>query len=142
MEDDAKECIERAYELAVLCVNEADEPSFPVGIRVVQKEGPRSVPLAYPIKKHQSAFLRVYIIECAASAVRELAEGLNHSAAVIRHLLITPPIVTRRKQAVAREEAGADLAKVAAGLTPARPEAVSNEALEEALEKILENEPK
>lgn len=140
MDEEIKESSEREYEVAALFVNELDEPVFGGDINIIQKEGPKLVALAYPIKKHRSAFLRVYLVQCAGVAAQELAMSLNHDQKIIRHLLITPPIMTRRTDKRAEEKYEEEPAKTAHA-TPAHPAAVSNEALEEALEKILENEP-
>ena len=129
----------REYELAALFVNELDEPSWGPNVEIIQKDGPKSVTLAYPIHQHGSAFLRVYLLRCTGVVARGLGTALNQDQKIIRHLLITPPIVTRRKDKRAEEEYIEEPAKTAHA-TPAHPTAVSNEALEEALEKILENE--
>lgn len=141
MDEEIKESGEREYEIAVLFVNELDEPVFGRDIEIIQKDGPKLVALAYPIKKHRSAFLRVYLLRCAGVAAQELAIALNRDQKIIRHLLITPPIIKRHKDKHAEEEYKEEPVKTAHAM-PAHPAAVSNEALEEALEKILENEPK
>lgn len=141
MDEEIKESSEREYEVAALFVNELDEPVFGGDINIIQKDGPKLVALAYPIKKHRSAFLRVYLLQCTGVVAQELEMALNHDQKIIRHLLITPPIMTRRKDKHVEGEYEQESAKTAY-VTPAHPTAVSNEALEEALEKILENEPK
>lgn len=140
MDEEIKESSEREYEVAALFINELDEPLFGENVKIIQKDGPKLVALAYPIKKHQSAFLRVYRLKCAGVVAQELAKALNHDQKIIRHLLITPPIMTRRKDKRAAGEHKEEPAKTAYEML-ARPAVVSNEALEEALEKILENEP-
>lgn len=137
MHDDGR----RDYEIAVLMAHEADEPSWGENIAIIQKEGPKNVSLAYPIKKHLSATLRVYIIRCLPQAAQALNALLGSSQAIVRHLLITPPIMTRRRmpQSVVRESVPAPQGGLA---KPVPPEMVSNKTLEEVLEKILEhNEP-
>lgn len=140
MDEEIQGSGEREYEVAALFVNELDEPVFGGDITIIQKDGPQLVALAYPIKKHRSAFLRVYLLQCARVAAQALAHALNHDQKIIRHLLITPPIVTRRKDKRAEGELKEESATMARA-TPAHPTAVSNEVLEEALEKILQNEP-
>lgn len=128
----------RDYEVAVLMANDTDEPSFEGGIAVIQKEGPQMVALAYPIKNHASATLRVYIIRCAPNIARGLDASLKSHQAIIRHLIITPPVMTSRRmpQSVVREREPILKNEPA---KPASSEAVSNKTLEEVLEKILEH---
>lgn len=141
MEEEVQDTDPREYELAVVLVSELHEPSFASDIEIIQKDGPKSVVLAYPIKKHTSAFLRVYLLRCRGAVAKELASVLRHDAAIIRYLLITPPIVTSRKNTYVESEHTEEQIKTVS-VVPARAEAISNEALEEALEKILENESK
>jgi len=119
----------RLYELAVLTVSDKDVLELGANIEVVRKDGPRSVPLGYPIKKHESAFLTVYTLKAAPEDALIMEESVRTNTAVLRHILITPPVMTRRRDA---REPKADKQET----RPASPEAVSNAALEAALETI------
>jgi ribosomal protein S6 len=85
--------------------------------------------LGYPIKKHESAFLSVYIVKAFPSDAVLMEEAVRVNPAVLRHLMITPPVMTRRRDAREPKPEKQDV-------RPSSPEAVSNEALEAALENI------
>lgn len=126
----------RMYELAVLTVSDKAELALGANIEVVRKDGPKSVPLGYPIKKHESAYLTVYVIKASPEDAVIMEEVVRTNTAVLRHILITPPVMTRRRDA---REPKADKQET----KPSSPEAVSNAALEAALETIQgTNEPK
>ena len=124
------------YELAVLMVSDKTELALGANIEVVRKDGPKSVPLGYPIKKHESAYLTVYVVKASPEDAVVMEELVRTNTAVLRHILITPPVMTRRRDA---REPKADKQET----KPLSPEAVSNAALEAALETIQgTNEPK
>ena len=125
----------RLYELAVLTVSDKTVLELGANIEVVKKEGPKSVPLGYPIKKYESAFLTIYVVKTSPEDVVVMEESVRTNTAVLRHILITPPVMTRRRDA--REPKAEKLET-----KPFSPEAVSNAALEAALETIQgTNEP-
>lgn len=123
----------KEYELAVLSADEAYEVSFASGIEVLQKEGPKSVPLGYAIKKHISAFLRAYVLRMLPQTAAGLNRVVEADQAVLRHLLVTPPIVVRRRE---RET---EVREKGEPVRPTSPESVSNAALEAVLENIQGN---
>ena len=126
----------RLYELAVLTVSNTAELALGANVEIVRKDGPKSVPLGYPIKKHESAYLTVYVIKASPEDAVVMEEAVRINTAVLRHILITPPVMTRRRDA---REPKADKQET----KPLSPEAVSNAALEAALETIQgTNEPK
>ncbi len=130
----------RDYELTVLMADEAEAPLLGDGVEVVHADGPKMVSLAYQIKKHASAFLRVYILRCVPAAAMALNVSLQSQRAIVRYLLITPPIRTSRRPAPGgfKEEPAEKIEKAVS--RPPQPETITNQALEQALEKILENE--
>lgn len=119
----------RLYELAVLTVSDKTELALGANVEVVCKDGSKSVPLGYPIKKHESAFLTVYVVKCSPEDALVMEEAVRTNTAVLRHILITPPVMTRRGD---RREPKAEKPET----RPLSPEAVSNAALEAALETI------
>ena len=121
----------KEYELAVIAADEAYEVCLPAGIEVLQSEGPKPVPLGYAIRKHAPGFLRVYTLRMMPAVAAELNLAVEGDQSVLRHILVTPPIVARRREPVAREKGEA--------VRPVSPESVSNAALEAALETMLEN---
>ena len=128
--DSVKE--KKEYELAVLTVGETEAVAFGAGIEMVQKDGPKPVALGYAIKKHQSAFLWVYVFNALPSDADELNKIVSADQGILRHLMVTPAVMSRRREP-AHEAKSAQ-----ADVRPVSPEAVSNEALEAALENILE----
>ncbi len=81
--------------------------------------------LAYPIKKHTSAYFGFYNFKTDPANIKAMKDTLALNANVLRYMIITPPV------------------KIVSVSTQARPEkkpaaaAVSNQALEEKLEEIL-----
>lgn len=140
MEQEVRQEDTREYEIAVIMAQDVDEPIFGPAIQVMQKDGPKAVVLRYAIKKHTSGFLRTYIARCVPAVAHELNASLQSNKAVIRHLLITPPTITRRRDIQTREQSlgKQEGEKVETMVSPVRAEAISNEALEQALGKILE----
>lgn len=135
--DGAQSKEKRNYELAVLLTDDAAEPTV-AGflskhqLEIYHKEGPRAINLAYAINKHTGAHLAVYYFSALPEIIPQLKEDLKAQSDILRLLLITPPI-ERPKKFVARE-----LKSVAVDIKPPRTETVTNEALEETLEKILQ----
>ncbi len=120
----------REYELAVIAANEADEVVFGAGIEMVQKEGPKPIALAYPIKKHLSAYMRVYVFRALPADADLLNKSVEADQSILRHLMITPAIAVRRESRAHETRPRAEAVR------PNSPEAVSNAALEAALETI------
>ncbi len=98
--------------------------------------------LAYPIKKTSHAYFGFLHFRSSPEVVEKVTQSLKLKPAVLRTLLVTPPISKGGKpQRSPRKEmkdqkigAGADLATVA----PSKSGGVlTNEALEEKLEEIL-----
>ncbi|KKU77186.1 MAG: 30S ribosomal protein S6 [Parcubacteria group bacterium GW2011_GWA2_47_8b] len=81
--------------------------------------------LAYPIKKHNSAYFGFYNFKTEPANIKLIKDALALNANVLRFMIITPPV------------------KIASAAPQARPEkkpaaaVVSNQALEEKLEEIL-----
>lgn len=119
----------RLYELAVLTVSDKEILSLGANIEIVKQDGPKSVPLGYPIKKHESAYLTIYVIKASPEDAVVMEEIVRTNTSILRHILITPPVMTRRRDA---REPKVDKQEV----KPSSPEAVSNAALEAALETI------
>jgi ribosomal protein S6 len=143
----------KEYELSVILAEEigADAVLKAVsaitengGIEVVSKET-KAVELAYPIKKHRSAFLLSLILKMAPANTIILAAALRFMPEVLRSLTITPPIkkaVINRKPTrdysdaprEPREMTEAKPAEAAPKLV--KPEISSNTDLSKELEKL------
>jgi ribosomal protein S6 len=124
----------REYEVAVIALEEAYEPALS-GVSVIAKEGPRPIALAYPVKKHRSGYMSVYMVSAEPRAAAALNDALRADTNILRYLLITPPIASRRKEHRTSEK---PTPAAPEAIKPTSPEAVSNEALEAALTDILE----
>jgi hypothetical protein len=133
MEDDGVKD-KRQYELAVLLDNENAALGLLDGIVVDHKEGPKLVRLAYPIKKHTSAYLATYYFFAEPNLVPALKEQVQTKPDVLRSLWVTPPIPRAQRPVQPADESR----NVVVDIKPPRTEAVTNEALEETLEKILQ----
>lgn len=124
----------RTYELAFLLAIPEDEPALQEIIAKVNAEVPHKsqlvpVRLAYPIKKHVSAYFGYYRLILQASEVPKLKELLTLGEKVVRFLLIAERGRSKEKAERAKP---APEQKIAS-----RPEGLSNKALEEKLEEIL-----
>lgn len=96
-----EEVITKEYELAALVTNEAVEAELdnllkdiPGGgsVEVCEKQPARAVVLAYPIKKHSSATLLVYILKADPSVIENVKKALGFKEGVLRSMIVTPPI--------------------------------------------------
>jgi len=130
MENDSQ----KSYELAVILANEADEPQITTLIgqdKISFRDGPRAINFSYPIKKQTSGLLYIYQFSSPSDKAEELRRQLDQEPAILRSLLITPPLQPSRVQPPRKEETTIEV-------KPVVPEgAITNEALEQALKEIL-----
>lgn len=96
--------------------------------------------LAYPIKKQTQAYFGYLHFKGLPDAVEKLLQSLRLNQAVLRVLLVTPPIMKSEKSA--RDESAPRTAKItaaeaAAPVSSPKTGMLTNEALEEKLEEIL-----
>ena len=132
----------KQYELAVLLDNESAESVVADFLtknqaEIYQKDGPKTIDLAYSIKKHTTAFLAVYYFYSLPSHIRPIDSELRLQPHILRFLLITPPIKKLQKTPRTDNESKVS-SPVEVDISPPKAESVSNETLEEALEKILQ----
>lgn len=125
----------KQYELAILLDNETNESVVADFLaknqaEVYQKDNVRTINLAYPIKKHTSASLVVYYFYSLPGNVEKIGSELRLHPNVLRSLLVTPPIQKSQKPSQDNHPP--------IDIKPPRTESVSNEMLEETLEKILQ----
>ena len=97
---------------------------------VVNQSPINSVKLAYPVKKHLTAFFGVINMETEPENMKALSSALNLSSEVLRFLIIAVPNV---KKSTERSEPR-KTNKVEA---PASSATLSNKDLEDKLEEIL-----
>jgi len=113
-----------------------------IGAEVVTKSSLNSIKLAYPIKKHESAYFGFCIFKADPSSIKQLKDALALNANVLRSLLITPPVKISaredRRLGEGRERRPAVVSKLeVVEAKPAEPQILSNEGLEKKLEEIL-----
>ena len=155
MEDDQK----REYELALLIDDQSAEAAIdqflaklPDGakIEISKKEAARTVRLAYPIKKFNSATLLVYQFQAIPEVINKIEEGLRFQKNVLRSLLVALPVqkaevVKQEKVAVVapRERVQSEVVEATVATKPKQnqstnPEISSNELLTKTLEELGE----
>ncbi|TSC83144.1 MAG: 30S ribosomal protein S6 [Parcubacteria group bacterium Gr01-1014_19] len=127
MKDENKKEYEIAY---LLATPEAEQDVLALlkqnGAEISHQKAAASIPLAYPIKKHATAYFGFVYFMADPAVIKPVTDALTLQKGVLRSLVITPPV------------------RVAAPMVPGtgRPEkkvtpSISNEALEEKLEEIL-----
>ncbi len=121
----------KEYEIAyLLATPEAEQEVLALlkqnGAEISNQKAATSIPLAYQIKKHATAFFGFSYFMADPSAIKPVTDALRLQKGVLRSLIITPPV---RVAAPMLPGAGRPEKKVAP--------TISNEALEEKLEEIL-----
>ena len=140
MSDESELKDKKEYELAAMLSEEVVAAEVEAVIRkyggeMASPARVTSLRLAYPLKKHDSAFFAVFIFTALPGAVKFVKEDLALNPKVLRSLILTPPVkVVPREPRAPRVEKKEGALEVAA--KPAEV-AVSNEALEKKLEEIL-----
>lgn len=122
------------YEIAFLVKNPEEEKTVIDLInqykgKVIQKSPLKELKLAYPIKKHITAYFGCVQFELLPADIEKVSQSLKLNSQILRYLAITPPIMKQEKRIMGVKE-------------HIKPPAVSqpvltNEALEEKLEEIL-----
>lgn len=106
--------------------------------QIVNQPTPAEIKLAYPVKKHQSAFFGYVHFSAPPEAIAKIKPELALNQNVLRFLIINYSPKDYEKTPRPSKYSSA---KVAAGETtevkPVGPEILSNEALEKKLEEIL-----
>ncbi len=132
----------KQYELAVLLDNESGEGAT-AGIlannqaEVYQRDNIKTINLAYSIKRHTTASLVVYCFYSLPSNIEKIESELRFHSNVIRYLLVTPPIQRSQKLSQDNKEKESKI-NPSVDIKPPKTESISNEMLEETLEKILQ----
>lgn len=145
MQDNGQEM--REYELSFLALNEAagqsvtallEERKVTIGMSVPA----RQMTLAYPIKKHQTALFGYTQFQTMPGTVKVIHDTLSLNKDILRFLIVTPPIkrVAERPRGPVRKENEPRIEDGQAEAPPSvkKGEALTNEALEQKLEEILQ----
>lgn len=122
------------YEIAFLIKNPEEEKTVADLInqykgKVFQKSPLKEVKLAYPIKKHTTAYFGYVQFELLPANIEKISQSLKLNSLVLRYLTITPPIMKRERRVENKE--------FVKPLAAAPKQALSNVALEEKLKEIL-----
>lgn len=120
----------KEYEIAyLLTAPEAEQEVVGLlkqnGAEISHQKAPASIPLAYQIKRHATAYFGFCYFTALSSAIKPISDALKLQKGVLRSLIITPPVKVSAPMPIT----GRPEKKV----TPS----ISNEALEEKLEEIL-----
>lgn len=130
----------KVYEVAFLAKSLEEDKALTDLIKqyrgnVLRKNAFQEVKLAYPIKKQTSAYFGCLQFEFLPQDIDKLSEALKLQPAILRHLIVTPLMVTKvvRKAAERKSETPEIVRPVPAS----KATVLTNEALEERLEEIL-----
>lgn len=141
MSDETNLKDKKEYELGAMLIDEAVSTEVEAIIKknggeMVGAPSVSSMRLAYPLKKHESAFFGVFIFNAYSSAVKNIKDEVDLNVKVLRSLILTPPVKVVPREP--RSEHSRIAKKEVASEVVAKPDAVvSNEALEKKLEEIL-----
>lgn len=144
----------KKYEIGFLVRLEEDKEEL---VRILKDRGfliiddgeVSRIKLAYQIKKENFAFFSYVYFSGGPESVKELDKELKTSPKILRHLIISQPVIMRkienktdfekvyvRDLPTGRQEVSATPAISARKITP-KTEVLSNEELEKKLEEIL-----
>ena len=131
MKDEGKKEYEISY---LLTAPEAEQEVISTlkqnGAEISVQKPVASITLAYPIKRHATAYFGFCQFMADASAIKSMDDALRLKKGVIRFLVMTPAVKVPTPGAFAVKSDKAEKKPVA-------PAALSNEALSEKLEEIL-----
>jgi len=127
----------KIYEIAFLLKDPASEKVIldllSENKAVISNQSPiNSIKLAYPIKKHTSAYFGYINFEADPTNIKSVSETLNLNPEVLRFLIITSPVISKKSESDKYSEA-----KKSSKLESGNGTVLTNEALEEKLEEIL-----
>lgn len=125
---------QKEYEISFLLTSSEAEKSIDEVLtknlaEVFNRKPVVEIPLAYPIKKHSTAYFGFYHFRSNPGNVEKIDAALRLTKDVLRFLVVTPPAQSAAPQATSRPTIIRKQSEVA----------LSNEALEEKLEEILKS---
>jgi ribosomal protein S6 len=126
----------KAYELSFLVKDPASDKSIlnllaKYKVFAVKQSPVNPMKLAYPIKRHTSAYFGYINFEANPADVKEISDSLRLNNEVIRFLVIIAPVFNVKGKEEKSESKRAIKTEAAGSKT------LTNEALEEKLEEIL-----
>lgn len=139
----------RDYELSFLAFNEVAAQSVAAvlaqhSVAVLVSMPARQMTLAYPIKKHQTALFGYFQFATLPETIKTIHDALFFNKEILRFLIVTPPIkkAIERPRGLVYKESPPQLRTENPNPIEApvakRGEALTNEALEQKLEEILQ----
>lgn len=136
---DTKDIAQKEYEISFLLKDEGalsgvDSILSAEKAEVTHRGPVKEIRLEYPIKKAETAHFGFYHFRALPEAVARMNDALILKEGVLRFLIVTPPLATAQfapRSEIRREPA-------MPSQPPASSGALSNEALEEKLEEILQ----
>lgn len=113
-----------------------------IGAEVTFKSPAASTRLAYPLKKHETAYFGYTHFMALPAGIKVLKEALAHNPKVLRSLILTPavkPVAREPRPAHADAAVARDREKKPVSAAEPKPveKLITNEALEKKLEEIL-----
>lgn len=108
-----------------------------LGAEILNEGDIESINLAYPIKKHESAYFGCIHFEASPDLIDQLKEVLKFEDGVLRYLIITPPFM--KEGAPQAKEHKIETEKKKPSSEPTSEKGLSNEDLEAKLEEISES---
>ena len=142
----------KQYEISLVLKSEEDYNSVLAFIKtrvtqVLKENSPRRLRFAYPIEKEETGFFAWLIIEASSGVVPELQKALDMNPAVLRSLIITPPVPAKSERKIPRTKENKEKPLEGESVTvvpqrevvrrQATSDSISNEVLEKKLEEIL-----
>ena|SRR3989338_1530824 len=142
--------VKKEYELSFLIKDQQGEAVLDgllrqFGAEVSHKSPLAEMKLAYPVKKHKQANFGFIHFSLAPENVKNFSQALNLSPAVLRMLIISPPVGKsekfRNQTLDYQPELRGNRARIKKSedseVMPAKGGVLSNKALEKTLEEIL-----
>lgn len=134
-----KDSGKKLYEIAYILIDPATENAIADLLSqykavISYKSSPADIKLAYPIKKHSSAFFGYAQFELEPENVQKVKESIRLNQSILRFLII---VKLKVKKAVSSGKKPEIRKYVKIEAAPAPKSVLTNEALEEKLEEIL-----
>lgn len=140
------------YEISLMLASEESYPDVAsligtMAVKIIQENPVRRMRLAYPIRKKEIGFFTWFVVAMSPARISSLEHDLRMNPAVIRSLIVTPPLpIKTERQASRIKEIKEKIPKKLPRSATIRSrvaadnkveETLSNELLEKKLEEIL-----
>ena len=137
-----EESNKKQYELSFLGREEADAGEIKktlegMGAEIALASPVEKITLAYPIKKFTSAFFGYFHVSASPETMRQVGEVVRVKPGILRTLVITPPAAKHHERREEWDRSKRPPVKPKS-FEPAPSGSISNEALQEKIEEILQ----